>query len=284
MKNERTALLTGAAGGLGSCAARYLAERGWRVFATDSDAERLAALQGVEGISPLRLDVNDQASISAAFREVEAQTGGLDGLVNFAGTIAMGSMVEIDEATLFEVMNTNVMGTFRVNRTFFPLILKRKGRIVNISSEVGRQRGAPFAGAYSMSKHALESYTDSLRRELMLLGVLVIKVQPGTFKTAMARDLLERFSRARETSTYFKDALTRVVALIPRDYEEAGDPVGVAQVVHQVLTTDHPKASYLVKPDWQLLFLDRLPTRWADALIKKWLSGRRTASFQEPAG
>lgn len=272
MENRRSALLTGAAGGLGSCTARYLVERGWRVFATDVDVAGLAALRGVEGISLLRLDVNDQASISAAFREVGAQTEGLDGLVNFAGTIVMGSMVEIEEETLFEVMNTNFMGTFRVNRTFFPLILKRKGRIVNISSEVGWQRGAPFAGAYSISKHAIEAYSDSLRRELVLLGVPVIKVQPGPFRTRMASDLPEMFGRASETSTYFRDVLVRLKTLVPREWEKAKDPVVVAQVVHEALTADHPKASYSVKPDSQRVLLERLPTRWADALMKKALS------------
>jgi NAD(P)-dependent dehydrogenase (short-subunit alcohol dehydrogenase family) len=273
MTNQQTALLTGAARGLGNCTARYLAERGWRIFATDIDAEGLAALQGFEGISTLLLDVQDQASISAAFEEAEAQTGGLDGLVNFAGTIAMGSMVEIDEATFFEVMDTNLMGTFRVNRTFFPLILQRKGRIVNISSEVGWQRGAPFAGAYSISKHAIEAYTDSLRRELAFLGVAVIKIQPGPFRTRMTTDLAEMFGRASEASTHFKHALARTAALVPREAARARDPVVVAEVVHKALTADRPRASYSVKPDPQRVFLEWLPGRWADALVKRMLSG-----------
>ncbi len=270
---ERVALLTGAAGGLGSCTARYLAERGWRVFAADVDAERLDALREVEGIHPLVVDVTDQASISAALHEVEAQTDGLDGVVNMAGTIAMGSMIEMDEATLFRVININAMGVFRVNRTFFPLVLKRKGRIVNISSETGWQSGGPFNGAYAISKHAIEAYSDSLRRELMFLGVQVIKVQPGPFKTRMVSGLPEMLAGVIERSTYFKQVLTRMQALIPQEYEKANDPVLVAQAVHEALTADRPDTCYSVKPDSQRVFLEKMPARWADALMKKGLSG-----------
>jgi len=271
--DERVALLTGAAGGLGSCTARHLADRGWRVFAADVDAERLAALGGVEGIHPLVMDVTDQESIGAALHEVEAQADGLDGLVNLAGTIALGSMVEMDEAMLFGVLNTNVLGVFRVNRTFFPLVLKRKGRIVNISSETGWQSGGPFNGAYAMSKHAIEAYSDSLRRELMFLGVLVIKVQPGPFKTGMVSCLPEMLAGVIERSTYFKEVLTRVLALIPQEYEKASDPVLVAQAVYKALTAERPDTCYSVKPDSQRRFLEKMPARWADALMKNGLSG-----------
>ena len=80
--------------------------------------------------------MTDQASIDAAYREVGTETDGLDGVVNMAGTITLGSMIEMDEATLFRVLNTNALGAFRVNRTLFPLLLKRKGRIVNIEPSI----------------------------------------------------------------------------------------------------------------------------------------------------
>jgi len=270
---ERVALLTGAAGGLGACAAHYLAERGWRVFAADVDAERLAALGGVEGIHPLVMDVTDQESISAALHEVEAQAGGLDGLVNLAGTIALGSMIEMDEATLFRVLNTNALGVYRVNRTFFPLVLKRRGRIVNISSETGWQSGGPFNGAYAMSKHAIEAYSDSLRRELSFLGVPVIKVQPGPIKTRMVSCLPEMLAGTIERSTYFREVLTRMQALLPREYERANHPLLVAKAVHKALTAVRPKACYSVRPDFRRALLERMPARWADAVVKKVLGG-----------
>ena len=271
--SQLTALLTGAAGGLGSCTARHLHGKGWRVFATDVDDRGLARLEGIDGITPLRMDVTDQASITAAFCQVEGMTEGLDGLVNLAGIIAMGSVIEMDEATLVRVLNVNALGCYRVNRTFLPLVLRRKGRIVNISSEVGWQRGAPFNGAYGMSKHLIEAYSDSLRRELMLLGVRVITVQPGPMKTEMTRDLAATMDQAIEGSTYFKDVLTRMKGLVVREYGTAHDPSVVAQAVTKALTSERPRIYYSVRPPWQRVLLERLPVRLADALMKRLLSG-----------
>jgi NAD(P)-dependent dehydrogenase (short-subunit alcohol dehydrogenase family) len=267
------ALLTGAGGGLGSCTATYLHDRGWHVFATDVDDDSLAALAGVDGITPLHMDVTDQASITAVFQQVEGMTAGLDGLVNLAGTIAMGSVVEMDEATLVRVLNVNALGCYRVNRTFFPLVLQRHGRIVNISSEVGWQRGAPFIGAYGMSKHMVEAYSDSLRRELMLLDVPVIKVQPGPIKTEMTRGLAATMDRAIDASTHFKGVLTRMKGLVVKEYDTAHDPIVVAQAVYEALTAARPRLRYSVRPPLQRVLLEKLPVRWADALMKRLLSG-----------
>ena len=199
---QPTALLTGAGGGLGACTARYLAAKGWHVFATDCRGDALGALGDVDNITPITMDVTDTTSLRAAAKAVTAQTAGLDGVVTFAGVLAIGSLVEMDEETLLHVLDVNVMGTFRTNRAFFPLVLERKGRFVVISSETGQQKGGPFAGAYAMSKHAIEAYADSLRRELMFLGVPVVKIQPGPFKTDMVASIERNFARAAEKSTH----------------------------------------------------------------------------------
>jgi NAD(P)-dependent dehydrogenase (short-subunit alcohol dehydrogenase family) len=267
--NGKTVLLTGGAGGLGRSTARYLAEKGWHVFAADFNKEALAALQGLDGITPVYLDVTDPSSLLKVRETVEQQTSGLDGLVNFAGILAMGSMIEMDEDVLGRVLDINVVGTYRTNRTFFSLVLKRKGRIVVMSSETGWQSGGPFNGAYAMSKHALEAYADSLRRELMFLDVPVIKIQPGPFRTAMVSGIEEQVRAAKEASTYFGGILQKMEALVVQEYEKANDPVLLAQVVYQALTTDQPKAAYSVKPDPQRKFMELLPTRLADRLMRK---------------
>lgn len=271
--SQRAVFLTGAAGGLGHCAAKYLSERGWQVFASDISERGLSDLAGIDGVTPLVVDVTDQASITAAFHQVESKIDGLDGIVNFAGTITLGSVIEMDEATLFRVLNTNALGTYRVNRTFFPLILKRTGRIVNMSSETGWQSGGPFNGPYAMSKHMIEAYSDSLRRELMFLGIDVIKIQPGPFKTAMVEKLPAVLDSIIEASTYFKGPLTKMQAAIGGEYEKANDPVLIARAVHEALTAEQPKTCYSVKPDPKRVFLEKMPARWADALMKKGLSG-----------
>ena len=271
--SERSVFITGGAGGLGGASARHLAERGWRVFAADFDEGALAAIGEVPGITALRVDVTDTASIEAAGEVVQEAVGGLDGIVNFAGILAVGSLVELEEAALARVLDVNVMGTFRVNRTLLPLVLNRGGRIVNISSETGWQSGMPFNGAYAMSKHAIECYSDCLRRELMFLDVPVIKIQPGPFRTEMVASIERSFARAAESSRYFGAMLKRLGQLTVKEQEKAGDPVVVAKAVHEALTTSSPRIAYSVAPDLQRLALHYLPEGIADRLLRVAMRG-----------
>jgi len=271
----QTVFITGGAGGLGGATAKYLGARGWQVFAADVVEEALARIGEERNITPVHLDVTDAASVEAAARSVAKRVDGLDGVVNFAGILAVGSLIEITEDALRRVLDVNVMGTFRVNKAFFPLVLARQGRIVNISSETGWQSGMPFNGPYAMSKHAIEAYSDSLRRELMFLDVPVIKIQPGPFRTGMVAGIERSFSRAAEASTYFKDMLKRLKHVTLKEQAKAHEPALLAAVVHAALTTPHPQIAYSVKPDLQRAALNRLPDCIADPLVKlalRWLS------------
>ncbi|MCZ6828004.1 MAG: SDR family NAD(P)-dependent oxidoreductase [Gammaproteobacteria bacterium] len=205
---------------------------------------------------------------------VRESVDGLDAIVNFAGILAVGSMVEIEEATMQRVLDVNVMGTFRVNQVFFPMIKARQGRIVNISSETGWQSGAPFNGAYASSKHCIEAYTDSLRRELALLDIHVIKIQPGPFKTEMVGSIDGNFSKAIEASRDFKEVLTRMKGIAVQESTKGHAPAELAATIHDALTVASPKPAYSVKPDLARSLLEYLPTRWADALMKKILSAK----------
>jgi NAD(P)-dependent dehydrogenase (short-subunit alcohol dehydrogenase family) len=265
----KTVFVTGAAGGLGAATSRYLVERGWHVFAGDFDAAALEEIAKERCVTPVPLDVTDPASVEAARATVSSACGGLDGVVNFAGILGVGSLVEIEAEAVHRVLDVNVMGTVRVNRALFPLVLVRKGRIVNISSETGWQSGMPFNGPYALSKHAIEAYSDSLRRELMFLGVSVIKIQPGPFRTAMVAGIERSFTRATEASTYFKAMLARIMHLAVKEQEKAHDPMLLAEVVHEALTARRPRPAYSVKPDPGRVMLNLLPARAADALLKR---------------
>lgn len=268
----RSVLVTGAAGGLGGATTRLLADRGWQVFAGDLAGEALERCAQHPGVVPVVLDVTDRDSVSDAVETVSAQVDGLDGVVNFAGILAVGSVIEVAERDLARVLDVNVLGTFRVNQSFFPLVLARRGRVVNISSETGQQAGAPFNGVYAMSKHAIEAYSDSLRRELSLLGVTVVKIQPGPFRTPMVASIERQFTAAAEASTHFGPVLRRLLSLALREHEKAHDPAVLAEVVHQALITGRPRAAYPVRQDRGRRLLDRLPTRWSDAILRRALS------------
>ncbi len=273
--SQKTALITGGTGGLGLATARYLVSQGWHIFAADCNQQALDALKQEDNITPLFMDVSDASSVESAYTELTKQLEHLDAIINFAGILRVGSMAEMPEPTLSLLLNINVMGTFRVNQCFLPLLnthntqTRSKGRIINISSETGWQSGGPFNGAYAMSKHAIEAYSDSLRRELMFLDIPVIKIQPGPFKTSMVASIESNFSQAAEASVFFKQQLTRIKALAMNEHDKANPPLELAKVVHAALSSKKPKAAYSVKPDRARSLMEYLPTRWVDALLKK---------------
>lgn len=259
--------MTGGGGGLGAAAARLLARRGWWVFAGDLPGPALDAVGTEPGVSAVELDVTDDASVAGAVDRVRAEAGGLDAVVNFAGILEVGSVAELPVEVVRRVLEVNVLGTYRVNAAALPSLVERRGRIVNISSETGWQSGAPFNGAYAMSKHAVEAYSDSLRRELALVGVRVVKVQPGPFRTSMTTSVGERFTRAAERSERFGAVLRYGGEVAAREERHARDPSVLAEVVHHALTTRRPRPAYSVHPGRSRVLLERLPTRVADAVI-----------------
>ncbi|RZV50398.1 MAG: SDR family NAD(P)-dependent oxidoreductase, partial [Deltaproteobacteria bacterium] len=193
---KKTALVTGAGGGLGHATAERLLAGGWKVFAADISTDLLRTSMHDPDAVPVVMDVTSQQSVQSACDAVLSQTDRLDGIVNFAGVIGVGSLTDIPEERLARILDINVMGTYRVNKTFLPLVEAAKGRIVNLSSETGWQSAAPFNGPYAMSKHAIEAYSTALRRELALLGIKVITIQPGAFRTHMVAGIEDAFTAA----------------------------------------------------------------------------------------
>lgn len=268
---RKTVFVTGAAGGLGASAARLLASKGWQVFAADLDPSGLERLRAGTDIQPVVLDVTDASAVEAAREKVAAACDGLDGIVNFAGILAIGSTIEVEVEALRRVLDVNVLGMVRVNRALFPLVHARRGRIVNISSETGWQMAMPFNGIYAMSKHAVEAYSDALRRELMFLDVAVIKIQPGPFRTEMVTGVSRAFVQAAAGSTHFRQLLESVRERAMAEHVKAKDPSIVAEVIHAALTAKKARAAYSVRADPSRSFLHFLPTRLADRLLKRGL-------------
>lgn len=257
--------MTGAAGGLGRATTEHLAARdGWQVVAADLPGDRLDALADLDGVTTLALDVTDPDSVAEAAARLP---DGLDGVVTFAGVLRAGSLVDIPEDDLRLVMDVNVMGTYRVVRAVFDRVVARSGRIVVISSETGWQTPFPFNGPYAMSKHAVEAYADTIRREAALLGVTVVKIQPGPFRTDMVAGIEAAFTRAADQSTHFGPLLRRLGPQAARSAGRANDPELLARTVHAALTSDRPPIAYSVRPGRMRSMLEWLPDRLADRVV-----------------
>ncbi len=179
-------LITGASTGIGAAAALRLDRAGFRVFAgvrKPADGEALRA-QASARLTPIIIDVTDQASIDAAAAEVTQTIGGtgLAGLVNNAGISVAGPIELVPVDDLRRQLEVNVIGQVAVTQAFMPLIRAARGRVVFIGS-IGGRMSTPFLGPYSASKFALEAIADAMRVEMRPWRIHVAIVEPGSIKT-----------------------------------------------------------------------------------------------------
>ena len=198
---------------------------------------------------------------------VSERTGRLDAVVNFAGVLGIGPLVEIDPWYFRRVLDVNVVGGFLVNRALFPLLVAAKGRVVLMSSETGWQTAMPFNGPYAISKHAVEAYGDALRREIAMLDVDVVKIRPGAFKTGMVAGITTRFDDMAARSQYYSRVLQLAKKRIPQEERRAGNPDDLAALIEKVLTVRRPRPAYRIHTNPQAAALNALPTRVIDRLL-----------------
>lgn len=217
---EGAILVTGSSSGIGFCLARRLSGLGRRVYATARREEDLRALDALPNTVPVRLDVRDSAEIEAAVRRVEEDDAGLWGLVNNAGVGGIGPIASWTDAELEEIFSINALGPLRVSRAFLPLLLRSRGRIVNVGSQGGMISKKLF-GPYTMTKHALEALTTALDEEVRPFGMRVSIVQPGGVVTSIGANSiagdLARFRRAPAPFDVEAQAIAR--ALEPPETE-----------------------------------------------------------------
>ncbi len=201
---QKTILITGCSSGIGAALAREFGKRGHRVYATARRPETLAPLQAA-GIEPLGLDVNDDASVAAAFATVARECGHLDLLVNNAGFSQVGAVIDLTREDLRRQYETNVISPARVTAQAVPLLraaVAKNGSAVvaNVGSIVGLFT-TPFAAAYCSSKAAVHSITDALRMELAPFGIHVVSLQPGGVRSSFGQHA-EAAVRLPENSLY----------------------------------------------------------------------------------
>jgi NAD(P)-dependent dehydrogenase (short-subunit alcohol dehydrogenase family) len=251
-------VVTGASTGIGAACARYLEERGFRVFAgvrKQADAERIAALASSR-LEPLILDVTEAESIAGAARTVEAalQDAGLAGLVNNAGITLDVPLECVEIGALRRQLEVNSIAPVAVTQAFLPLLRRARGRVVNVSSVNGRV-ASPFSGPYCMSKFALEAFTDCLRQELAEWGMHVASVQPGAIDTAMW-EKARRYDWSAEASKRDLDLYAegyRAFREFERRNAEGAVPCdAVSRAIFHALTARKPRTRYLVGRDAQL--------------------------------
>jgi NAD(P)-dependent dehydrogenase (short-subunit alcohol dehydrogenase family) len=282
----QSVVVTGVSTGIGLAIARVLAGHGVHVFGSVrnvADADRLRA-ELRDRFTPLVFDVTDTEAIRAAVPLVADRLGRetLFGLVNNAGIAVGGPLIYQPLEEVRRHLEVNTVGALAMTQAFAPLLgtdrarTGRPGRIINISSVSGRI-SAPFLGAYAGSKRALEGMSHSLRRELMLFGIDVIIVNPGSVVTPIW-DKAERIDGSRYETTEYWPALERFWTAALRSGRAGLPAERVGEVVWEALTATSPRTAYPVVRrrlvNWTIPLA--LPARFIDWLIARRLGvGRK---------
>jgi len=180
----KTALITGAAQGIGRATAELFVGEGAKVIATDRD---IAALEGFKG-TVRRLDVTDDAAI----RALAAEVGAVEVLFNCAGIVPGGTVLEASDADWALAFDVNVVSIARMIRAFLPAMLARGGgSIVNVASVAGSLKGMPNRCTYGASKAAVIGLTKSVAADFVTKGIRCNAVCPGTVDSPSLRQRLE---------------------------------------------------------------------------------------------
>jgi NAD(P)-dependent dehydrogenase (short-subunit alcohol dehydrogenase family) len=272
----KSVVVTGASTGIGWGCAKVLIRKGFRVFGSvrkQADADRLSAELGANFV-PLLFDVTDQAAVNAGAETTAKALGGepLAGLVNNAGIAVSGPLLYLDVDEFRKQLDVNITGPLIVTQAFAPLLLpqsakgSKPGRIVMMSS-VGGKNASPFVGPYNASKFGLEGLSESLRRELMLLGIDVIVIAPGAVATPIW-DKAESVDITRYANTPFAPALNNIRNYMLTSGRKGLKPERLGRAVWHALTTAKPNVRYVVTPDpVQNFMVNTLPKRMVDRMI-----------------
>ncbi len=260
-----TALVTGTSTGIGLETALYFARNGYRVFA---GARKPETVEHHENIVPIKLDVNDDASVRECVAEVLREAGDVDVLVNNAGIGFAGAieLVPLDQA--HAIFETNFFGAVRMMQALLPSMRERRsGDIVNITSMMGHVT-LGCHGFYSATKFALAAVSEALAIEAKPFGIKVAIIEPGVILTP----IWNKAGSLMPDGHPYQQAMGRLLRLFGAQMEGGTLPDAVARTVYDAVQEGATKLRYPVGPDAELIAAarDRMTAaEWASLLTEE---------------
>lgn len=227
--------VTGGSRGLGKAFCERFAEEGHHVVGTSRDP-----LFKPEGWELIKLDVRDDESVQAAVDRVIATYGRIDVLVNNAGVGIQGAVEDIGMDLAMDAFQTNFFGLHRMCRAVLPLMRERRsGLIINISSIVANY-GMPFRAFYSASKAAMDRYSETMRMEVKPFGIDVVVVEPGGYKTGIARHRI----RPEHITDAYAPGYYRSMSMLDHDTIYCREPEECAVHLARIVGSFSPATIY----------------------------------------
>ena len=262
-------LITGAASGIGRAAAKLFSEKGIKVFGVDKNV-----IEESENIKGFNIDITEETGLIALRDKLRAEGVRLDAILSIAGVHDMASLVESDFSRMKRLIEINLLGAMLTIKTFHPL-LKERGRVVIVTSEVATYTPMPFNGLYNISKSALDVYADALRQELNLLGQRVVVVRPGAVKTPLSAGSLDSTENLATSTVLYGEQAARFSTLVKRF---TGTPIpaeAIAKTVYKATLAKHPRLAYSKNRNPGLVLLSILSKRLQLFVIKTLLKRKK---------
>ena len=279
--NGKYVLISGCDTGIGLRLAMELDQQGFHVLAGVLVEHNVALLKAKlsSGAVVFRLDITKQEDIDAAYDLVRSKTESLHGLVNNAGIITHGCIDWMSMESMRRLMDVNFFGHVAMTKKLLPLLIsKRDSRVVSVGSAAGFF-AFPHTSAYSASKHALRSFSDCLRREMLPWSLRVSIIEPGSLRTAMLEGYVDTLRniwneqpsdvQERWGVEYLNGTIT--VSINSPFLVHADHPTRVVRAIQHAVSNSQPRIRY--RPGWQskvIFFVLYLSPTWlSDKLLAK---------------
>jgi len=236
---SKVVFITGASSGIGKSIAEFLHSKGYTVYGTSRNPERVTG-----SVFPLvALDVRDAESIRSAIAGVIAKEGRLDVLINNAGVGITGPLEEIPAEEIKNNFETNLFGPIEVMKAVLPQMRSQKsGLIINVTSIAGYM-GLPYRSVYSASKGALELITEALRMEVKSFGIHITNVAPGDFATNIAAG---RYHAPLVKGSAYEVPYGNTLSTMNEHVDSGSNPQQMAEAVYAIINTPNPNVHYKV--------------------------------------
>lgn len=255
-------LITGASSGIGKSLKDIFLQNNYHVIALD-----IKEIDPQDNLDSFICDITNKESLQNVKNTLDKQNIKLDYIINVAGIHMMASLVESPLEQMQRLIDINLNGTMSVNRIFHSL-LKEKGRIIIITSEVASFDPMPFNGLYNVSKTALDTYAQALRQELNLLNQKVITFRPGAVKTPLCDSSLTGTQNLVDSTILYKKQAGKFLKLVTMFMGKPLSPTKMAKFIYKKSIKKHPKLIYKKHQNIGLVLLSILPKRWQCAIIK----------------
>ena len=249
---------------MGLATAKKLLENGYHIFGLDIKEPEFKH----EELTFIQANLRDASSIEKAYAIVKEKAEELDAIISMAGIYDMNSLIEMSEEDFIRIFDINVFSVYRLNKAFVPL-LKEKGKVIMISSELAPLDPLPFTGIYGITKSTVEKYAYSLRMELQLLNKQVVVVRPGAVKTSLldvSGDRIDHFTK--NTKTYQTNA-KKFKEITESIKNRNIDASKIADLIYKILNKRKPRYVYSINRNPLLLLLNAMPQRFQNWVIKK---------------